>query len=81
MYTERAWVSPDYSRAVHAKRKRSRGKEEPEEETFYLPVEERRHKRTVYYTRTVYSPNVEKALTIDGGEVLGIWIPWNSSES
>ncbi|ASJ08821.1 type I-A CRISPR-associated protein Cas5 [Thermococcus siculi] len=80
VYTERAWVSPDYSRAIQAKRKRGKGKKGPEEETFYLPIEERRHKRTVYYTRTVYSPNVGKALTIDG-EVLGIWIPKNSSES
>lgn len=80
MYTERAWVSPDYSQTVQVKGKRDKGQKETEEETFYLPIEECRQKRTVYYKRTVYSPNVEKALTIDG-EVLGIWIPETFSES
>lgn len=69
MYIEKMRVSPEYSK--------TKG---PQEENFYLPIEERRYKRIVYYARTIYPPEVEKALTVDG-EVLGIWIPKNSSES
>ncbi|MBP1912224.1 type I-A CRISPR-associated protein Cas5a [Thermococcus stetteri] len=60
IHTETMLVSPDYG---------SR-----REEVFYLPVEEKRRKRVVYYERTAKVPDVERAIKLDG-EVLGIWIP------
>ncbi len=75
VYTERAWVSPDYSGNSPG-----RGKKGSEEETFYLPVEERRHKRMVYYARTLHAPEVKRSVVLNG-EVLGIWTPRNSSEN
>ena len=60
IHTETMLVSPDYG---------SR-----REEVFYLPIEERRRKRIVYYERTAKVPDVENAIELDG-EVLGIWIP------
>ncbi|ASJ12049.1 type I-A CRISPR-associated protein Cas5a [Thermococcus thioreducens] len=60
--TETMLVSPDYG---------SR-----REEVFYLPIEERRKKRVVYYERTAKVPDVEGAIELDG-EVFGIWIPGN----
>jgi len=73
VYTERVWVSPDYSGNSSGRSKQSQ-----REETFYIPVEERRHKRTVYYARTLHVPEMKKSLILDG-EVLGIWIPASSS--
>ena len=73
VYTERAWVSPDYSGG--SKRRKTKG---PEEETFYIPIEERHHRRTVYYTRTTQVPEVKRAIVLDR-EVLGIWTPESSS--
>lgn len=61
--TETMLVSPDYG-------------ESRKEDLFYLPVEERRRKRVVYYERTAKVPDVEKAIELDG-EVLGIWFPRN----
>lgn len=61
--TETMLVSPDYGRR--------------REEVFYLPylpVEEKRRKRVVYYERTAKVPDVERAIEL-GGEVFGIWVP------
>jgi len=62
IHTETMLVSPDYG---------SR-----KEDIFYIPVEERRRKRVVYYERTAKVPDVERAIELDR-EVLGIWLPGN----
>ncbi|ACS33795.1 type I-A CRISPR-associated protein Cas5a [Thermococcus gammatolerans] len=62
VHTETMLVSPDYG---------SR-----REEVFYLPVEEKRRKRVVYYERTTKVPDVENAIELNG-EVLGLWLPGN----
>jgi len=58
--TETMLVSPDYG---------SRRKD-----VFYLPLEEKRRRRVVYYERTAKVPDVGNAIELDG-EVLGLWLP------
>ncbi|CAI1491852.1 CRISPR-associated protein Cas5 [Thermococcus nautili] len=60
VHTETMLVSPDYG---------SR-----REDVFYLPLEEKRRRRVIYYERTAKVPDVGRAINL-GGEVLGIWIP------
>ncbi len=60
VHTETMLVSPDYGNR--------------REEVFYLPVEEKRRKRVVYYERTAKVPDVEGAIEVNG-EVLGLWLP------
>ncbi|AEC52734.1 CRISPR-associated protein Cas5, Apern subtype [Pyrococcus sp. NA2] len=69
IYYEDVRISPDYSGI-------SGGRGVPEER-FYLPIEERRYRRTLYYIRTNSAPEVEDAIEFDG-EVLGIWISKSS---
>ncbi|NJE01775.1 type I-A CRISPR-associated protein Cas5a [Thermococcus sp. JdF3] len=65
VFTEKMLVSPDYG-----------SRREKTEETFYVPLEERRKRRVVYYQRTPKVPEVERSIEADG-EVLGIWVPGN----